>query len=188
MAEVREFRPVKLICGIISSQEAHFEAAEERLISLYGAVDSRSPRFDFRFTDYYEPQMGKGLKRSFLSFERLVAPERLSEIKVRTNRLEEDIRGKFGGPLRIVNIDPGYITSAALIMATAKDFSHRIPLQLGIYAHLEFLFGKGEIRLLDWTYPDFAQAGYRQYFLEVRKIYLAQLKLLRRRPATGLFF
>jgi hypothetical protein len=75
-----------------------------------------------------------------------------------------------------VNLDPGYMTASALIMATAKDFSHRIPLQKGIYAHLELLFGKNDVKTLSWTYPDYRTEEYHRYFLEVRKIYLKQIK------------
>jgi hypothetical protein len=135
---------------------------------------------EFRFTDYYEKQMGKGLKRAFVSFRELIAPENLSETKIRTNLLEDEIKKEFGSPKRSVNIDPGYMTASALIMATAKDFSHRIPLQEGIYAHLELLFGKNEVKTLDWTYPDFRTASYQRFFLEVRKNYLEQLKSLNR--------
>jgi hypothetical protein len=176
MARIRPFRPVKLICGIIASENAHFISAETRLAGLFGDIDSRSPRFDFNLTDYYEAEMGPSLRRGFLSFERLVEPEQLSDIKVRTNELEDEVRLALGATRRIVNIDPGYLTSAALIMATAKDFSHRIPLRRGIYGHLEFLFSKNGLRRLDWTYPDFAQKGYQDYFLDVRKVYLAQLR------------
>lgn len=176
MAEIKSFPLVKLICGIISSNEEYFQRSEERLAELYGTVDSRSPRFDFDLTDYYEPQMGKALKRGFLSFDRLIDPNGLSGIKIRTNALELEIRREFGEDRRIVNLDPGYITQAALIMATAKDFSHRIPLQNGIYGHLEFLFTRTGIRRLDWTYPDFANEGTQRYFVELRKRYRAQLK------------
>jgi hypothetical protein len=176
MAEIKSFPLVKLICGIISSDEEYFQRSEERLAELYGTVDSRSPRFDFDLTDYYEPQMGKALKRGFLSFDRLIDPNSLSGIKIRTNGLELEIRQEFGEDRRIVNLDPGYITQAALIMATAKDFSHRIPLQNGIYGHLEFLFTRTGIRRLDWTYPDFAGEGAQRYFVELRKRYRAQLK------------
>lgn len=176
VAEIKPYRPVKLICGIISSKEDHFLAAEEKLAGLYGPVDTRSPRFPFNLTHYYEREMGSGLRRSFLSFSRLIDPSLLSDIKVRTNGLETEIRNEFRESLRIVNLDPGYLTPAALIMATAKDFSHRIPLRHGVYGHLEFLFSRTGIRRLDWTYPDFADTGYQSYFLEVRKIYLAELK------------
>ena len=194
MAEIRSFPPVKLMCGIIAARDEHFIRAEERLSGLYGPVDSRSARFPFALTDYYEAEMGPGLKRGFLGFSRLIDPSGLAAIKIRTNGLEKEIAAEFGtdrqpgclGRLgrqerpgrrsRIVNLDPGYLTAAALIMATAKDFSHRIPLQEGIYGHLEFLFTKTGIRRLGWTYPDFAQAGYEAYFLDVRREYLRRIK------------
>ncbi|MCX6578112.1 MAG: DUF4416 family protein [Candidatus Aminicenantes bacterium] len=182
MTEIKGFHPVKLICGVIFSKEEHLQKAEDRLIDLYGPADSRSRHFDFDLTDYYDSQMGKNLKRTFLSFLDLIPPERLSEIKVRSNALEEDIRREFRADIRIVNLDPGYITQAALIMATAKDFSHRVPLAQGIYAHLEFLFTKTGIRRLDWTYPDFLKEAYQTYFQGVRKTYLDQLRQGSRRP------
>ncbi|MFC2166988.1 DUF4416 family protein, partial [Acidobacteriota bacterium] len=54
--------------------------------------------------------------------------------------------------------------------------AHRVPLQHGIYAHLEFLFGKKMIRTLDWTYPDYKAEDYQRFFLGVRKRYMEQLK------------
>jgi hypothetical protein len=176
LADPQPFFPVKLICGIMASEERTLSRSEEKLVHMYGVPDSQSPLFSFDLTDYYERQMGKNLKRKFLSFHELVEPERLSTIKQETNRLEEEIREEFKAPHRVVNLDPGYLTSASLIMATAKDFSHRIPLQNGIYAHLEFLFGKDEVRVLDWTYPDFRSQSYQEYFLDVRRLYLSQLK------------
>ena len=175
MAEPKDFSPVKLICGIIAFEEHIFKKAEEHLDRLYGPVDLTSPLFEFKFTDYYEKQMGKNLKRKFLSFAEFVLPEKLSEIKLRTNELEEELRKEFRSSRRLVNLDPGYLTSSALIMATAKDFAHRVPLRNGIYAHLELLFGKKEARPLSWTYPDFKTKDYQNFFMEVRRIYLSKL-------------
>jgi hypothetical protein len=152
------------------------DRAEKGLASLYGRIDLKSPMFPFDFTDYYERQMGKNLQRKFLSFGRLIAPERLGKIKRETNRLEIQLQNEMQAESRIVNLDPGYLTTASLIMATAKNFAHRIPLENGIYAHLEFLFGKEEVRCLEWTYPDFENKRYHAFFLEVRRIYLTQLK------------
>ncbi len=103
-------------------------------------------------------------------------PENLSEIKIRTNELEEELKLESGTSQRIINLDPGFLSASSLFMATAKDFAHRVPLQHGIYAHLELQFGKNEIRTLEWTYSDFKTESYRDFFLAVRKIYLEQLK------------
>ena len=180
MSEIKAFAPVKLVYGIIFSEEPYFRKAQAHLIELHGRMDLESPSFDFDLTDYYKKQMGQDLQRRFMTFQELIRPEELSEIKVRANHLEEDIKKECREERRIVNIDPGYITSSALIMATAKDFSHRIPLQQGIYAHLEFLFGKTGIRTLDWTYPDLRREVCQKFFLEARRVYLAQLKILSR--------
>lgn len=176
MAEAKPFSPVKLICGIIASEELVFKKAEEHLIQLHSPTDHASPLLKFDFTDYYEKQMGKNLKRKFLSFARLVSPEKLSEIKLRTNELEEEIKKELRASHRVLNLDPGCLTPSALIMATAKDFTHRIPLQQGIYAHLELLFGKKEVHTLSWTYPDYQTEEYQNFFIEVRRIYLSQLR------------
>ena len=175
MAEIKPFSQVKLICGIIASKETSFKKAEERLVRLYGSLDITSPLIAFNTTDYYEKQMGKNLKKQFLSFASLISPENLGEIKLRTNGLEEEIREELKERQRVVNLDPGYLTQASLIMATAKNFAHRIPLQQGIYAHVELLFSKTGIKTLDWTYPDYRSKEYKDFFLETRQIYLSQL-------------
>jgi len=179
MAEAKPFVPVKNICGIIYSRPDILAKAEQRLLGRLGPVDLRSPAFDFDLTDYYEKEMGKGLKRIFLSFEELGPPERLSELKRLTNAWEDELRLESGEARRVANIDPGYLTAAALFMATAKDFAHRVPLQDGIYAHLELLFTKTGVRFLDWTYPDFRREAQAAYFRGVRDLYLDQLKRLR---------
>jgi len=176
MSEIKDFVPVKLICGMISSQDIVFENAENILKDFYGSVDFVSEFINFTFTDYYEKEMGANLKRKFLSFKELIPPENLSEIKIQTNKIEEELNQKYGTSQRIMNLDPGMLTASSLLMATAKDFAHRVPLQHGIYAHLEFLFGKKMIRTLDWTYRDYKTEEYQGFFFRVRKIYMEQLK------------
>ncbi len=178
MAEIKPFLPAKLICGLIAREEIYFEEAESQLVQLFGPVDLRSSYFIFNFTDYYTREMGPDLKRRFLSFIHLQDPSALSQIKHQTNDLEKKLKQKFKSFGRVVNLDPGILTPSALIMATSKNFAHRIPLQDGIYAHLEFLFRRNSIKTLDWTYPDFRQEIYHSFFLEVRKIYLGQLASL----------
>jgi len=180
MAGIQAFRPVKLVCGIIAAEGPYAGAAEERLAEMFGPIDGRGPRIAFAGTAYYQPEMGTGLRRGFVSFRDLIRPEALPSIKLRTNALEENLRNDFAGPRRIVNLDPGYLTSAALIMATAKDFSHRVPLADGIYAHLELLFGKSGARRFPWTYPDFRAEDHIPFFMGARRSYLETLRSLER--------
>ena len=176
MAQPKAFAPVKLVCGVIYKEEVLYEEVRRRLIGEWGTVDMESPAFDFDLTDYYQPEMGTALQRKFMSFSGLVAPELLPQAKLRTIELEEAVRRETGAAGRPVNIDPGYLTASALVMATAKDFSHRIPLGRGIYAHLEFLFAKTGVKTLDWTYPDFRRGPCQEYFRTVRELFLRQLR------------
>lgn len=180
MAQPKDFIPVKMICGVIYKDDALYEETRKRLEAEWGRVDSESEAFPFDLTGYYEDEMGGGLRRRFMSFETLVAPESLPEAKLWAIELESMIRQERGVTGRPVNIDPGYLTASAVVMATAKDFSHRIPLAQGIYAHLEFLFSKTGVRTLDWTYPDLRREPAQAYFRSVRENYLLRLG---RRPA-----
>lgn len=179
MAEIRAFKPVKLLCGIIFSQKEIKLKAEKKLPEEFGQIDLKSQDFPFNFTDYYQAEMGPNLYRCFLSFEKLINPEQLPAIKLRTNQLEKALKNFSPDLARPVNLDPGYLTASALIMATTKDFAHRVPLSQGIYAHLELLFLRKGVRLLDWSYPDFRQSGVQEFLLKVREIYLTQLNKLK---------
>jgi hypothetical protein len=172
MAQPKVFSPVKLVCGVIYREEALYAEVRRRLEAEWGSVDSESPAFPFDLTGYYEGEMGGGLLRRFVSFETLVPPESLPAAKLWAIELEAIIRRERGLTGRPVNIDPGYLTAAAVVMATAKEFAHRIPLGQGIYAHLEFLFTRTGVRMLDWTYPDLRREPVRAYFRTVREIYL----------------
>ena len=174
MAQPREFSPVKLICGVIYKEDALYAEIRRRLEAEWGKIDSESPAFPFDLTGYYEDEMGGGLVRRFVSFETLVPPESLPAAKLWAIELESIIRQERGLTGRPVNIDPGYLTASAVIMATAKDFAHRIPLGRGIYAHLEFLFSRPGVRTLDWTYPDLRREPAQAYFRNVREIFLRQ--------------
>ncbi len=176
MAQPKEFAPVKLICGVIYKEDALYEEVRRRLEAEWGRADSESEPFPFDLTDYYEAEMGPGLFRRFMSFGTLIAPESLPEKKLRSIEIEESLRREHGAPGRQVNIDPGYLTASALIMATAKDFAHRVPLGLGIYAHLEFLFTKTGVKTLEWTYPDLRREPPQAYLRSVREILLRGIR------------
>jgi hypothetical protein len=83
-----------------------------------------------------------------------VAFQQLVDIKPITNRVEKQFLDPQGG--RRINIDPGLLSMENLVLATGKNFTHRIYLQKGIFAEVTLLFQKGKFVTLPWTYPDYA--------------------------------
>ncbi len=75
---------------------------------------------------------------------------------------------------RAVNIDPGYITPANVILASTKDFSHRIYLSKGIYAEVTTIYRKEGFTKLPWTYPDYLCPTATEFILQARKCILAK--------------
>ncbi|MBW2083491.1 MAG: DUF4416 family protein [Deltaproteobacteria bacterium] len=169
--------PVKLIASIFSPQEPLIHEVITELSLSYGPVDWESPPLFFDRTRYYEKEMGWPLHRRFVSFEQLIPPDDLVKIKLETNQLEE--QHVFEGK-RLVNIDPGYIGLERLVLATGKNYVHRIYLGKGIYGDLTLVFKKGTFRALEWTYRDYADPEMIEMFNQIRKRYTEQLKDLRK--------
>src|SRR5688500_3844119 len=120
--------------------------------------------------------MGKPLFRRFVSFGRLVDPAELAFIKVLTNSLEEKY-AHLAGQNRVLNIDPGYLNLTAYILATSKNYAHRIYLGKGVFAQQELLFERKKIQTLDWTYPDYRSFEYQEILRRIREIYATHLKI-----------
>jgi len=116
--------------------------------------------------------MGTNISRQFLSFRKLINPEELSSIKIWTNELEDEIKlNRKYDVARPINLDPGYLTHCNLILASTKDYYHRIHLQNGIYAEVTLFYQHEVFKNLPWTYPDFQTEEYKRFFLKVRTLY-----------------
>ena len=172
MADISSSKPVKLFVGILSSDNTLLEEVEYLLAKRLGKVDIKSEIFPFDFTDYYKKEMGTNISRQFLCFKELINPEELSDIKVWTNELENEIKcNRKSDVARPINLDPGYLTHCNLILASAKDYYHRIHLQNGIYAEVTLFYQHEVFKNLPWTYPDFQTEEYKNFFLKVRTLY-----------------
>jgi uncharacterized protein DUF4416 len=172
MALVRPPDMVKLLCGMIASRPALFTEAEKALSDAFGAIDATSEVFDFDFTHYYDAQMGTPLHRKFVSFAPQVRPDSLADAKIRTNAIEADFAERLRqecGVERPVNLDVGYIAPGKLVLASMKDFSHRIYLSQGAYAEVTLQFRGGQWRSLPWTFPDYASGRYDAFLTETRQ-------------------
>lgn len=172
MGEVRDPQPVKAFVGVLTARPSSLSELRRSLEREFGLADCESELLDFHYTDYYEPEMGAGLKRKFWGFSRLAGPDALVNLKLFTNGVEQGLAvdGK-----RTVNIDPGYLTAARVVLASTKDFAHRLYLGKGIYGEVTLVFQRKDFRSLPWTYPDYRSEAYLQYFRELRRVYMAQL-------------
>jgi hypothetical protein len=165
--------PAKLIIGLFMKNKALLAPAAKTLIDTFGPVDLISPWLPFDFTSYYEPEMGAPLFRRILAFKSLIPQEDLPNIKHTTNRVEKD---HAEGEKRQINIDPGYLLLERFVLATGKNFSHRIYIGRNIFADLTLTYSKGTFQTLPWTYPDYGSAEIRQFLLQVRHKYSMDLK------------
>jgi hypothetical protein len=180
VAQAIEPPPVKLIMGLIFALEAPMAAVHRQLEAAYGRIDLETTLRPFVWTHFYEREMGPMLQRQFWSFETLIAADALADLKHQTNTMERTFAG-HGGQRR-VNLDPGYIDLAKLVLATTKDQQHRLYLGQGIYAEVTLRYTGGRFVPWEWTYPDYRTAEYLAFFDAVRQGYRQQLTALRAEP------
>lgn len=176
MADIGHTQPVNLICGVLAGKAEWLDAARQRLVETFGPTDLDSDIWPFNYTDYYEDQMGPGLLRRFHSLERLIEPGELPATKVATNRMEAALAAAIGDPPeRPANLDPGYVCRAKLVLATTKDYTHRLYLGQGIYGEATLRWRDGSFAPWEWTYPDYRSKQYIEFFARVRLAYTRKL-------------
>lgn len=166
-------KPAKLVTGIILKEKGIIGDIVNRLSERFGPVDIISRWFLFDYTSYYEREMGSNLFRRVLAFKRLIDQQSLAEIKTYTNDIESEYSEKGK---RAVNIDPGYMLCERFVLATGKNYTHRIYIGSNIYADLTLIFQDGGFRRLPWTYPDYADDILMNYLTIVRHKYIIDLK------------
>lgn len=166
--------PAKLVIGCIMNDKTLVDGLFPFLEEQFGPVDMISRWMEFAYTDYYYKEMGSPLFRKVFVFKPLIAQKDLARIKERTNEIEERfaISGK-----RNINIDPGYLVSSRFILATGKEYSHRIYIGRKVYADLTLMYSKKQgFKTLPWTYPDYASESIIAFLSKVRDKYLLDLK------------
>ena len=173
MSTPRESDRVRLFSSLFSAEKDLIDRAVDELIELFGLPEVISPWLMFERTRYYEKEMGWPLYRRFVTFKELISPEELVDKKLSTNKIE----AKYSvADKRRINIDPGYICLERLVLATGKNYTHRIYLSRGIYADLTLVFNKGTFKPLEWSYPDYSDNESIDFFNNEREKYKNQLR------------
>ena len=169
MGSIRIPENVKLIVGMITGEEILFDKVKKILWRrLRNRIDFEGPVLDFVHTDYYNEEMGEGLKRKFLSFKKNVPLKHIEKVKILTNSIEKkfSVSGR-----RRINIDPGYIDLSKLVLFSTKDYSHRIHIGKGIFAEVTLHYKDKKFNAWPWTYPDYKTDEYLSVLDSIREIY-----------------
>lgn len=169
-----KIRPAKTAVFFISvlaaNRQAHDLAAGELLRHFGEPSHLFGPR-QFTSTSYYRDELGESPLKSFLGYSEHFQTELLPERKILTNGLEEELASRLRLPLpRPVNLDPGYLTLHNIVLASAKNFAHRLHLADGIYGEVTLLYRDKHYQALPWTFPDYASGEYFDFFLSLRSM------------------
>jgi len=165
LGTITPHQPVLLILAAFSRYPQALEWAQAKAEATWGPVLLASEPFAFEETGYYERTMGPQLRKQFYAFADRVEPARLPQIKRQTNAWEEEYAATSGHEEpRPLNLDPGYLTLAKLVLASTKDHAHRIYLSDGIYAEVTLSFRDGAWQAWPWTFPDYRRSDYHAFF------------------------
>ncbi len=177
MGEIRTHRPSMLFLAAFSRHTKALNWALEKSVQAFGPLAATSGPFRFNQTSYYHTSMGEDLQKVLWTFESLIDPARLTDLKIRTNQWEEEFRSLHeGSEARPLNLDPGYLTEAKLVLATTKDRDHRIYLQRGIFAEVTLFYHAGTWQTRPWTYPDYQRAECLEFLAECRTLLRNRLR------------
>lgn len=168
--------PARSFLSVLSARWDEFwPVLRPRLEDLLGTVEYESEPIPFAHTGYYDSELGTPITRRILSFSRPLALDALAGVKVATNRLEAEWT-RDGR--RLFNLDPGYITQERLVLATGKNFTHRVYLSQGIWADLTLIFQRGDWRDQPWTFPDYTMPEIKAHLTAIRDLYKSDLNHL----------
>lgn len=154
-----------LFVALLYCKEDAFLKAKGILTKRFGGLSYESGALPWEHSEYYRDEIGWPIKRRFLSFRDLIDPGEISDIKLITNSIESDlsVEGR-----RSINLDPGYVTLSKVVLATTKNYCHRIYLGGGIYGEVTLIFREGRFQPHDFTYPDYRSEEYIRIFSELR--------------------
>jgi hypothetical protein len=172
MSQPNPPQPAKLVIGVFTNDKNLLPPVLESLTKQFGDVDLISPWIAFDYTRYYEREMGPDLVRRMMAFKPLIDQNDLSSIKLATNAIEAECTINAR---RNINIDPGYMLRERFVLATGKNFAHRIYIGNRIYADLTLIFQKGAFQFLPWTYPDYKDPQMQTFLYQVRNKYIKDI-------------
>ncbi len=172
MTKPVKHKKVMYFCGILASNQEALDVGAEKITQLFGRNVLQTEPYEHKYTQYYDEEMGEHKLRKFIAFLPLVTPTKLREIKLKTNEIEDELASTLTLPFtRPVNLDPGYIDEPRIVLASCKDYNHRIAIGKGVYADLHLIYTRklGYIGM-DWSYMDYTDETAKSFFMKCRQI------------------
>jgi hypothetical protein len=166
MSSPRSDHPAFIFTAVLFAPGVDIQKVLNELKEKIGEPLATSRDVDFVWSDYYEMEMGKGLKRVFVVYKAIVQRDEIVAVKRLTDQMEKEysLDGK-----RTINIDPGLVCMENLILATNKPFFHRIYLTDGVYAEVTMFYKHGTYNPIEyWTYPEYRSTPVLEFFNGVR--------------------
>ena len=174
MAIPKEHYPVQFFVGVLTADEKLWEIAKKSLCEKWGEIEMMSEKTDFdKFTDYYRSEMGENLVRFWVALADLYPPEDLIRLKWDCTEIENSLAQNGN---RRINLDPGYISEAKVILASFKDFSHRIYLGDCVYADMQLMWRGKKFVPMEWTFADYKSLVAQDFLKKLRQSYREKLK------------
>jgi hypothetical protein len=157
-----------LFAGCLFARTEIFESAETLLREYFGSIYFKSRIEPWNYSIYYDREMVSPLYRIFCFFERIIDPSFLAEAKLLTNEIEQEFARDSR---RQINLDPGYMTPAKVVLASTKNYSHRVYLSKGIYGEVALLYKNKSFHPLPYTYRDYRDPIFIDVFKQARRFF-----------------
>ena len=173
MGRVRSPNPVLLFVGTLYCDDNVFRNAYELLAKHFGEILFTGFPIPWDYSKYYHNEIGYPLLRRFLFFKTLIYPGDLADIKIQTNKIEDMLSYE---DKRRINLDPGYLTLSKIVLASTKNYAHRIYLGKGIYGEVTLIYREGTYKPHIFSYMDYQDKFYIETFMNIRSLYKKMLR------------
>ncbi|HMK61789.1 MAG TPA: DUF4416 family protein [Dissulfurispiraceae bacterium] len=169
MGRIRTPEKTLLFAGVLFKDNQYYLKAYDNLRQSFGEVIMETAPLRWEYSDHYRQEMGGPLYRRFLFFKELFDPEKLAEAKLITNKIECSMSID---DRRCANLDPGYLTLAKIVLASTKDYSHRIYIRDGIHAEVTLIYSKDAKEYVPNinTYNDYKDERHKKIFMIGREL------------------
>ncbi|OGW51835.1 MAG: hypothetical protein A2Y81_01745 [Nitrospirae bacterium RBG_13_43_8] len=165
MGSVKPAESALLFVSTLYRDSDVFEQSKEILENSFGDTLYISPPLPWDYSSYYRNEIGEQLFRQIIFFKNIVDPGLLADIKLKTNEFESAL--SLDGR-RQINLDPGYLTLAKVVLASTKNYAHRLYLGKGIYGEITLSYKDETYSPHIFTYRDYQDKSHIDIFMNAR--------------------